>query len=116
MRHDLAAASPSDARRVSWRGGRRPDQEVEDPHLGERARAAYQLPSELAQRRAIPIQVALVAADERRRMLAERFEPLRVGLVIGQIPLDDAVEDRDQRGPLLVQRLRRLREADAADV
>jgi hypothetical protein len=49
-----------------------PDHEVEDPHLGEPLVAARELSLDLAQSRAIAIEVSLVAPDECGGALSER--------------------------------------------
>ena len=74
----------------------RPDQQIEDPHLGEVVAPSYELPPGRAQRPAIEVEVAFVAADERERAFSERSAYSEV--IVGQVRLDDAVEHGDERG------------------
>jgi hypothetical protein len=78
--------------------------------------APRELSSQLEQARAVAIQVTFVAADKRHAALSERARRAGAGVVVGQVRLDDAVEHRDQCRPLAAKRLRRLREANSADV
>src|SRR5262245_49174516 len=87
-----------------------PDHEVEDADLGEHVRALCEVAPELAEASTVSIQIALVPPDEADGDLSERPGPRPVGIAPCQVLLHDAVEDRDQRRPLLVERLGGLRE------
>src|SRR6516165_950657 len=93
------------------RGG--PDEQVQDPYLGEPVAAPGELLPDRSQRGLVAVQVALVAADEREPALCERS--LGAEVVVLQVLLDDAVQHGDQRRALGVQRLGHLREADSPD-
>ena len=75
--------------------------------------SARELTLDRAQGRAVAVQVALVAADEGGRALPERLGQNRVRR---QVCLHDAVQQRNEHGPLRMQRLGHLREADSADI
>ena len=72
-----------------------------------------ELPLELAESLGVAIEVLLVEADERNAAFPEqrRERPF----VLGEVRLDDAVEDGDERGPLSMERLRQLRVAEPFD-
>ena len=92
----------------------RPDQQIEDPHLGEVVAPSYELSPGCAQRPAIEVEVALVAVDERERAFSEGS--LWSEVIVGQVRLDDAVEHGDERGAFRMKSLRHLRETDPEDV
>ena len=75
----------------------RPDQQIEDPHLGEVVAPSYELPPGRAQRPAIEVEVAFVAADERKRAFSELSAYSEV--VVGQVRLDDAVDMNTSDSP-----------------
>lgn len=56
----------------SGRGLGGPDQQVQDPHLGEPVTAPGEILPDRSHRRPVAVQVALVAADESERALCER--------------------------------------------
>src|SRR5215471_13754814 len=70
--YDVAVASTSYEHPLPGRGGCGPDQQVEDSHLGDPVAAPGELLPDRSYRRPVPVQVALVAADELERTLPER--------------------------------------------
>ena len=108
-----AEGARSRARLASGRSRNRPDQDVEDPDLRQAVAAARELPLELAESPGIAIEVLLVEPDERDAAFPERRRERR--FVLGEVRLDDAVEDWDERRTLSMQRLRQLRVAEPFD-
>src|SRR5581483_220053 len=90
----------------------RPDEQIEDANLADVVAPLRERAPDGPQCLPVSVEIALVAAHERERALAERRTGAEV--VVLQVALDDAVEHGDEGGPLRMQRLRRLREADAA--
>ena len=90
-----------------------PDQDVEDPHLGELVPATGKLALEPAQGASIAVEIVLVARG-RAPWRAPRRTPSR-RVVLLQVRPDDAVEHGNEGGPLRVQRLGHLREPDPSN-